>query len=331
LIRIYYDKDAEVGVLSKKVVGIIGYGIQGRAQALNLRDSGIEVQVGNRNDEYVSTILADGFNAKSIEEVCKSSDIIILLIPDQAHREVYADHVGPYLRQGGSLVVAHGYSIHFDLIKPRNDIDVMLLAPRMPGKQIRDYYIKGSGVPVFVDVVQDITGSAWPKVLSLAKGMGFTRAGALHVSIQEETEIDLFVEQFLVPTIIKAIHVSFDELVAAGYAPLPTAMELHASGELGEVLLMAARSGLYGTFQKNSSPTCQFGITLGLPQVSEGDLRQRIAKVIQRIRSGEFAEALEKEGQTGYAGTQALWDQVEQSLLVQTERTLRQKFRGRFE
>lgn len=325
--RVFYDNDADLEVLRNKEVGIIGYGIQGRAQALNLRDSGIKVRVGNRNDEYVPTIKGDGFEARSIEEVSKVSDILLLLIPDQAHCEVYNGQIEPYLCRGGGLVVAHGYSLRFDLIKPRADVDVMLLAPRMPGKQIREYYLRGSGVPVFVDVVQDATGSAWPTVLALAKGMGFTRSAALHVPVHEETEIDLFVEQFLVPIILKAIHVSFEELIAAGYQAVPTLMELYASGELAEVLLMSVRQGLYGTFQKNSSPTCQFGIASSYPELAEADLRQRIAEIIKRIRSGEFAANLEHEGKGGYQRTRALWDQMESSLLVQTERELRKILR----
>ncbi len=325
--RVFHDDDADLECLSNREVGIIGYGIQGRAQALNLRDSGIRVRVGNRSDGYGPTILADGFEAKSIEEVAEASDIVLLLIPDQAHSAVYTAQVEPHLRRGGALVVAHGYSLRFGLIKPRDDMDVMLLAPRMPGRQIREYYLRGSGVPAFVDVGQDVTGCAWQAVLALAKGMGFTRAGALHVSYREEAELDLFVEQFLVPTVLKAIQVSFDELVAAGYAAIPALMELYASGELGEVLRMAARSGLYGTFQHNASPTCQFGIALSYPEVLEADFRRRSTEVIRRIRSGEFAVSLEQEGKAGYPQTRALWDQAEQSPLVHLERTLQQLLR----
>ena len=321
--KVFYENDADLDCLKERKVGVIGYGIQGRAQALNLRDSGIKVWVGNRSDEYVPTIVADGFQAMTIEEVCKGSEILLLLIPDQAHREIYQSLIEPSLCRGGALVVAHGYSLRFGLIQPRADMNVMLLAPRMPGKQIREYYLQGAGVPVFVDVVQDATGSAWPTVLALAKGMGFTRSGALHVPVHEETEIDLFVEQFLVPTILKAIHIGFDQLVAEGYQAVPALMELYASGELGEVLLMSAKQGLYGTFQRNSSPTCQFGIALSYPELAEADLRQRIAGIIKRIRSGEFAAVLEREGKGDYQRTRSLWNKMEESVLVQTEKELR--------
>jgi ketol-acid reductoisomerase len=327
-VKVFYDADADLSCLAGKGVGIVGYGIQGRAQALNLRDAGVKVRVGNRKDEYVPAIRADGFEAQSIEEVSRESDIVLLLIPDQAHAEVYSGQIEPRLRSGGALVVAHGYSLRFGSIKPRSDLDVMLLAPRMPGKQIREYYLRGSGVPAFVDVVRDASGGAWPILLALAKGMGFTRSGALRVSLGEETEIDLFVEQFLVPTILRAIHLSFDELVAAGYEAVPALMELYASGELGEVLLMAAKLGLYGTFQKNSSPTCQFGIASNYSDASESEVRQKISRVIEQIRSGRFAAALETEGNAGYPRTNGLWDEVARSPLAETERKLRQLIRG---
>lgn len=325
--RVFYEGDADLERLRNREVGIIGYGIQGRAQALNLRDSGIKVHVGNRRDDYVSTIVADGFEPLAIGEVASVADILLLLIPDQAHAEVYATQIQPRLRQGGALAVAHGYSLRFGLIKPRDDMDVMLLAPRMPGRQIREYYQRGSGVPAFVDVFQDGTGNAWGTVLALAKAMGFTRPGVFHVTVREETELDLFVEQFLVPTILKAIHLSFDELVAAGYPAVPALMELYASGELGEVLLMAAEAGLYGTFQRNASPTCQFGIATSYPQALDTHPRQLIADVIHRIQSGAFSTALGREGAAGYPETRALWQKQEESVLGQTEGTLRQILR----
>ena len=325
--RVFYEGDAALEHLRSRKIGVIGYGIQGRAQALNLRDSGVEVYVGNRRDDYVSAITADGFQPLAIEEVAGMVDSALLLIPDQAHAEVYARQIQPRLRQGGALVVAHGYSLRFGLIQPRQDMDVMLLAPRMPGRQIREYYLRGSGVPAFVDVFQDATGHAWNTVLALAKGMGFTRPGVLHVTVREETELDLFVEQFLVPTILKAIHVSFDELVAAGYAAVPALMELYASGELGEVLLMAAKVGLYGTFQRNASPTCQYGIAASYPHALEADPRRLIADAIHRIQSGAFAAALDREGEAGYPATRALWQRQEDSPLCQTERALWQILR----
>jgi len=250
--------------------------------------------------------------------VARLADIVMLLIPDQAHKEVYESHVRPNLHQGGALVVAHGYSLHYKEIVPRADMDVMLLAPRMPGSPIRDYYLRGSGIPAFVDVVQDASGKAWEMNLALAKGLGFTRVGVLQVALAHETELDLFIEQFLVPMIMKSIQVGFDELVNAGYPALPALMEMYASGELGEVLIAAAQAGLYRGWQQNASPTCQFGIASGYDKALETDPRTFIHKVIQQIRSGDFVNALREEGNAGYPATNGLWGRMSDTLLSQT-------------
>ena len=321
--RVFYDEDADLEAIRQAKVGIIGYGIQGRAQALNLRDSGVEALVGNRSDSYASTAVQDGFQVSSIEEVAELADILLLLIPDQAHQQVYNSQIQPNLHRGGALVVAHGYSLHYKEIEPRGDMDVMLLAPRMPGRPIRDYYLRGSGIPAFVDVFQDVSGEAWNKALALAKGMGFTRVGVLHVDLAHETELDLFVEQFLVPVIMKSIQISFDELVDAGYPALPALMELYASGELGEVLISAAQVGLYRGWQQNASPTCQFGIASSYAEALEADPRTLIHQVIQRIRSGAFVEALRKEGNAGYPATQELWRRMDGALLSQTHEEMK--------
>ena len=320
--RVFYDQDGDLESLRNVKVGVIGYGIQGRAQSLNLRDSGIDVLVGNRSDSYSETAASDGFQVHSIPEVASAADVLLLLIPDQAHGDIYRSHIEPNLRNGGGLVVAHGYSLHYKEIEPRSDIDVMLLAPRMPGRPIRDYFLRGSGVPAFVDVYQDASGEAWKVVLALAKAMGFTRPGALHVEVKHETELDLFVEQFLVPTIIKAIQVSFDELVEAGYPPLPALMELYASGELGEVLLLASKAGIFQGFQKNASPTCQFGIASSYPKALVSDPGSLIQEVIRRLQDGEFTRALQREGDAGYPITQDLWTRMNSSLLSKTQEEL---------
>ena len=320
--RVFYDQDADLEAIRGAKVGIIGYGIQGRAQALNLRDSGVEVYIGNRSDDYASAATEDGFKVHLIEEVAGLADILLLLIPDQAHRQIYESQIRPYLRQGGALIVAHGYSLHYKEIVPREDMDVMLLAPRMPGRPIRDYFLRGSGIPAFVDVVQDASGEAWGKMLALAKGLGFTRVGVLHVELGHETELDLFVEQFLVPVIMKSIQVSFDELVAAGYPALPALMELYASGELGEVLLLAAQVGVFQGWQQNASPTCQFGIASNYSESLESDPRKHIHDVIKRIQTGDFVNSLRTEGDADYPRTRELWERLNETLLTKTHQEM---------
>jgi ketol-acid reductoisomerase len=316
--KVYYEADAQLEALNESKVGIIGYGIQGRAQALNLRDSGVDVLVGNRGDRYVAMATDDGFDVLSVEEVVDKADVLLLLIPDQAHREVYTTIVEPRLRKGAALVVAHGFSLHFKQIIPRDDLDVLLLAPRMPGGPIREYYTRGSGIPAFVDVFQDASGQAWRTLLALAKGMGFTRPGVVHVALRDETELDLFTEQYLVPTIMKAIQSGFEALVEAGYPALPALMELYASGELGEVLMAAADVGLFQGWQQNASPTCQFGIASSYAQALDMDQGAFMKDVIHRIQSGDFVESLRQEGEAGYAATQAHWARLNGTLLSST-------------
>ena len=325
--KVFYDKDADLSDLQHAKIGIIGYGIQGRAHALNLRDSGFTVLVGNRHDRYSTQAIEDNFKVLPIEEVARLSDLLLLLIPDQAHKQVYEEKISPNLGSNGGLVIAHGYSLRFGELKPRQDLDVMMCAPRMPGRQIRDYYLNGSGVPAFVDVWQDATGRGWKKVLALAKGMGFTRAGVMQVGTHEEAEIDLLVEQFLIPNILKAVQVGFDEMVKAGYDPVPALMELYASAELGEVLMRAAKVGLYKTFQENASPTCQFGIASSFTRALSGDPHKMFQEVLHRIRSGAFKDSLDKEGNAEYPMTKALWSECEQSMLAKVHREIREKLK----
>ena len=325
---IYYDRHADPALLRGKRVGIIGYGIQGRAQALNLRDSGAEVLVANRKDRYVERAVKDGFTVHELDEVARLSDILFLLIPDQAQKGVYETVVSQVFRPGGLLVFAHGFALRYGEIVPDGRFDVGLLAPRMPGRQIRGYYKRGDGVPAFVDVVQDVSGRALALLLALGHAIGFTRAGMLQVDYRVETELDLFIEQYLVPTIIKTVRTGFDELVQRhGYPAVPALMELYASGEVGEVLMRAAKVGIGRVFQENASPTCQFGISRSYADVLPGDQQALIARTVERIRSGAFAAALEREGQAGYPCVEALWRTVNSDPLVHAQERVASLFK----
>lgn len=310
--KIYYDEDADLKYLDSKTVGIIGYGIQGRAQALNIRDSKINVLVANRTDTYRDRAVEDGFKVYEIDELVKVSDIILFLIPDQAQAEVYEKFVKDNIRAGSMLVFAHGYALTYQTIKIPLDVDIAMLAPRMPGRQIREYYLKGGGVPAFVDVIQDKTGLALERLLSLSRAAGFTRAGVLQVNYKTETELDLFIEQFLVASIVKSIHTSFDVLVnKLGYPAVPTLMELYASGELAEVLKLAAVTGIGKVFQKNASPTCQYGIATSFDYVMESNVIEKAKQLIKNIKDGTFAKELNKEGKSGYPLVRKLWEIVD--------------------
>ncbi len=326
--KIYYDSDADLSILKNLTVGVIGYGIQGRAQALNLRDSKINILVANRSDHYLDSVIADGIEPVPFEDLANKSDIIMMLIPDQAHQEVVENHLQKHFRKGQMLVVAHGYSLTFKKFKIPNDIDVTLLAPRMPGLQIRREFLNDHGVPAFVDVIQNFSGKALEKVLALGKAIGFTRAGLLHVNYKDETELDLFCEQYLVANIVKTIKESFEELVHKyHYPPVATLMELYASAELGEVLIEAANVGIGEVFQKNASPTCQFGIAEYYERAMTKPVHESIKEVIHGLKTGQFDNSLDKEGEKNYEKVNALWNMVNSAPLTETQKWIGTHFK----
>ncbi|MFH0771705.1 MAG: ketol-acid reductoisomerase [Candidatus Omnitrophota bacterium] len=326
--KIYYDKDADLKYLEKKTAGIIGYGIQGRAQALNIRDSGIKVLIANRKDEYAEQAVKDGFEVNEISQLVKKSDVIMFLIPDQAQAEVYEKYVKGFIRPNSLLVFAHGYTLRYETVKPSADIDVGMLAPRMPGHHIRNYFLNGAGVPAFLDVVQDKSGEAREKLLSLAKATGFTRAGVLEVSYKVEADLDLFTEQFLVAAIVRVIHTGFKVLVDEhGYPPVAALMELYASGELAEVLKLASKMGIGKVFQKNASPTCQYGIASNFDTALSGDLNQTARKILKQIEDGSFSKELDKEGNAGYPAVNKLWQTVNSEKLTKAQEWINSNFK----
>jgi len=300
--KTYYDQDADIKHLKDRRIAIIGYGIQGQAQALNLRDAGCDIVIGNVKDEYYKRAVEEEFRVVPINKAAEEASIIIVLIPDQAQEDVFNNHIANNLKQGDMLIFAHGYSIHYKKIIAPDDVDVGLLAPRMPGKPIRDYFLEGGGVPAFVDVYQDASGKAWQILLAVAKGIGATRAAAMHITFKEETETDLFIEQFLLPLLIRGIRLSFDVLTEEGFTPEPALMELYASGEISELLMMAAKSGIYRVWKNNASPTCQFGIYRNSEKIlPTKSTKKLIREVLGGLRDGSFIEALSKEAKSNYS------------------------------
>ena len=300
-VTVYNDRDATLSAIEMEPVGIVGYGSQGRAQALNLRDSGIDVVVGNRDDDFAAVAREDGFEVRTIEEAAAAASIILLLVPDEAQPQIFDDAVRPGLAPGDMLVFAHGFAVRFGLITPPGDVDVALLAPRMPGAYVRRRYRAGAGVPAYVDVDRDATGRAWPRLLALARGIGATRAGAWAVSLRDETDLDLFSEHFTFPLIFRALEIAFEELVAAGYPAEVAIMELHGSGELGEVLAEAGRIGLYEMLERRASPAGRFGVLRHRETVLDEQAARRRARVaLERIRDASFARELVGEGESGH-------------------------------
>jgi ketol-acid reductoisomerase len=297
--EVYYDKDADLSVLHGRKVAILGYGNQGRAQALNMRDSGVEVIVGNISDASFERARADGFPTMSVGEAAAAGDILCLLVPDEVQRSIYDQDIAPHLRPGQTLDFAHGYNIAYGHIKPRADLDVIMVAPRMIGVGVRSRFEAGTGAPVYAAVQQDATGHAWPTALAVAKAIGATRVGAFRTTFAEETFLDLFCEQAVWPAILRVLRESFEMLVDRGYQPEAVLMELYASGESGEIFKEMADVGMFRQMSFHSH-TSQFGTLTRGPRVFPNSFRQMLEMTIREVEDGAFAKEWEADERAGY-------------------------------
>jgi len=298
MVKVHYDSDADLGLLEGKTVAIIGYGNQGRAQALNNRDSGVQVVVGGIPDASLDQAKEDSFDTMSVAEAAKVGDIICLLIPDEVQQQVYRDHILPHLKPGKALDFAHGYNVHYGFIRPPAHTDVIMVAPRMIGVAVRSAYEQGRGVPAFVAVHQDGSGQAWAKTLALARAIGCTRAGAIETTFAEETELDHFSEHFVWPAIYRILVESFEFLTENGYQPEAVLMELWASKEAAEILERAADVGIFGQMKFHSG-TSQYGTLIHWDRALPPGLRDCMAAALKEIRDGTFSRAWEQERGAG--------------------------------
>jgi ketol-acid reductoisomerase len=302
--KILRDEDADLRHFRGRTAGIIGYGNQGRAQALNLRDSGVSVLVGALPDESASEAERDGFGVVSIAEACQA-DILALLIPDEVQTKVYRESVAPALEPGKTLVFAHGYNIHFGLIVPPPGVDVILVAPRMIGIHVRTSFEEGRGAPAYIAVWKDASGGARDVALAWAKGIGATRAGVLETTFAQETELDLFTEQATWPIIVRDLLLSYEVLVEAGFPGEMVALELYGSGEASEVFRQMARRGLFRQMKLHSQ-TSQYGTLSRAPRMLPEAARERFRQALNEIRSGAFAREWTAEQERGYPDFEAL-------------------------
>lgn len=296
--KMYYDKDADMSIISDKKVAIIGYGIQGRGQALNLRDSGVTVLVseleGTVNYEQAEK---DGFSVLSAEEAAKQADIIQVLTQDHVQGAVYKSMIENNLSEGDSLVFSHGFNIHFKQIVPPENVDVFMVAPKGPGALVREMYEQGKGVPCLIAVFQDSSGKAKDKALAYAKALGGTRAGVIETTFKEETETDLFGEQaVLCGGASELIKAGFDTLVDAGYQPEIAYFEcLH---ELKLITDLVYKYGISG-MRSRVSDTAEYGdITRG-KRIVGPQTREEMKKILGEIQSGSFADEWIKENKEG--------------------------------
>jgi ketol-acid reductoisomerase len=294
----YFDGDADLKYLDNKTIGIFGYGNQGQAQALNMRDSGLRVIVGNRLDASYEQAAADGFAVYSWSEAAARSDILFLLMPDEVMPAIYDEQIAAHLEAGNVLVFASGYNIHFKHLRPPDFVDVILIAPRMIGKGVRDTFLSGEGFPSLIAVHQDASGQGLERTLALSKGIGSTKMGIIVSSFEEETIVDLFSEQI---GGLYAIRRYFEALVEAGCGPEVVLLELYASGE-GIATARAYRDlGLWEQITLHSR-TSQYGqeVTSRVSPEEESAERQRIGRVIEHIRSGAFAREWKTEQESGF-------------------------------
>ena len=323
MVKVYRDEDADLSALEEKTIAVIGYGNQGRAQALNMRDSGLEVIIGNIRDESYQRAVEDGFPTYSIPEAAEKGSIVLLLLPDEVQPKVYERDIKPHLDEGDALVFAHGYNIHYGFIQPPENIDILLLAPRMIGRYVRELYVEGYGAPAFIAVHQDASGKALERLLALAKAIGATRAGALEVSFAIETELDHFSEHYVAPLIARALLLSFEILTEMGYPPEAVLLELYMSGELSEVAKAMALDGLYGQLPLHSR-TSQYGQLLYAERVLPDGEKQLIREIVKEIQTGVFAREWSLEQRLGYPVFRKLWERAMRHPINEAERRLRE-------
>ncbi len=303
--KLYYDKDAELGLLKNKLIGIIGYGSQGHAHALNLRDSGLDVMVGlYKGSKSWDKAKADGLKVGTVAETSDASQVIMILLPDQTHKQVYEDSILKALTPGKTLMFAHGFNIHFNQIVPPPQVDVSMIAPKAPGHMMRQVYTEGSGVPALLAVYQNPSGKAKELGLAYAKGIGSTRAGVLETTFQEETETDLFGEQTVLCGGVSAlVKAGFEILIEAGYQPESAYFEcLH---ELKLIVDLMYQGGL-AYMRYSVSDTAEYGDYSRGPRVISESVKNEMRRILREIQSGQFAREWILENQAGRPGFLAM-------------------------
>lgn len=296
--QMYFQEDSDLRHLDGQTMCIVGYGNQGRSQALNLRDSGISVIVGSRRDTSYQTAVQDGLEVFPVDEAVKRSDVIFLLVPDEVMPQVYERDIAPNLVAGNMLVFASGYNITFGLIEPTSDLDVVLIAPRMIGAGVRDTYLSGEGFPSLIAVHHAATDTAFERMLALCEGIGSIRMGVIESSFLEETTVDLFAEQV---GYLYAVRRYIEVLVEAGCSPEAAILEFYGSGEGIETAKAYRDIGLWDQITLHSR-TSQYGqeVTSRLSEEEESAERDRLRAIISHIQDGSFAREWSAEQQAGF-------------------------------
>ncbi len=319
--KIYTDDDIDLAILKGRKVGVIGYGNQGHAQAQNLRDSGADVVIGNRDDDYGQRAAADGFEVMEIAAAASAADVLLVLIPDEVQPVVYEKEIKANLKAGDALCFASGYNIYYKQIEVPEDVDVIMVAPRMIGEAVRNLYKQGLGYPCLVAAEQDSSGKAMDVALAVAKGIGATRLGAFESSFEEEATIDLFAEQMLWPAITKLCMLYFEKLVDNGCDPEIIASELYLSGEFVEIAKAMITEGFFEQLNLHSQ-TSQYGQLSRGERMVPAEVRAQADKAMEGIKSGAFAQEWAAEQAKGKPTLKKLWEQVRKHPMAQAEKNL---------
>jgi ketol-acid reductoisomerase len=297
--KVYYDKDADVSYVKKEVVAILGYGNQGRSQALNLRDSGVTVVVGNRKDLYYEQAVADGFEVFSIGEAAQKGSILCMMVPDEVQRVVYEKAIKAHVTNGKMLLFISGYAIRYGLIKPPEDVDVVDVFPTTYGEHVRERFVKKQKAGGFMAIGQDATGKAKERALSFAKASGFTGGGVFEMTFAQEIEINLMLEQILYPAWIQIIVLTYELMVEAGYPPEVVLHELYVGKDASSQFAMFADEGLFKGM-KLWSTTAQYGTLTRMPRMIKDDIKKVMKEHLEEIQSGKFAREWDEEMAAGY-------------------------------
>ncbi|MCB1504936.1 MAG: ketol-acid reductoisomerase [Hyphomicrobiaceae bacterium] len=299
--RVYYDRDADLNLIKSKKVAIVGYGSQGRAHALNLKDSGVkDLAIALRPDSSTAKkVEADGLKVMSVADAAKWADLIMMATPDELQSDIYKDHIEANIRDGAAIAFAHGLNVHFQLIEPKNTVDVVMIAPKGPGHTVRGEYQKGGGVPCLIAVNHDASGNAHDLALSYACGVGGGRSGVIETTFKEECETDLFGEQaVLCGGLVELIRAGFETLVEAGYAPEMAYFEcLH---EVKLIVDLIYEGGI-ANMNYSISNTAEWGEYMSGPRVITPETKAEMQKILREIQTGQFTSQWMQECKAGQA------------------------------
>ncbi len=323
--RMYYDQDANLDLLTNKTIAIIGYGSQGHAHALNLKDSGVNVVVGlYEGSKSAEKAKAAGLTVHPVSKAAEVADLIMILLPDEVQKTVYKNEIEPNLADGKILACAHGFNIHFAQIVPPPNVDAIMVAPKGPGHLVRRTYEQGEGVPCLFAVYQDATGQARDRAMAYAKGIGGTRAGILETTFREETETDLFGEQAVLCGGLSAlIKAGFETLIEAGYQPELAYFEcLH---EVKLIVDLVVEGGL-AKMRDSISNTAEYGDYTRGPRIVTDQTRAEMRKILREIQSGQFAREFVLENQAGKPGFTAMRRQEAEHPVEEVGKDLRAMF-----